>query len=213
AAMRSIAAVHSAVDRDIVFGVLRVIYEPWLDRLARQFQQAVVTSEYPVPDRQGVVGTDNECIFFVDALRLDVGKRLGAHLEQKGFVCAMELRWSALPSVTPTAKHAVSPVAAQLSGRTFNDDFLPSLLETAEPLHTNRFRKLLQENGYQVLLRNDVGTGSGRAWAEHGEVDHKGHEQGWKLALRIDELVDELAQRVEALLEAGWHRVKLVTDH
>lgn len=213
AALRAIAAVKTAGDRDLVFSVLAAVYAPWLDLAARRFQDVVRNSGYPVPPKAGVACREGECVFFVDALRMDVGHRLAESLRGLGLDCALEPRWSALPSVTPTSKHAVSPVAGLLSGRSFNEDFLPCIDESEELLYTNRFRKLLADQGFQVLLGHDVGTGKGRAWAEHGEVDQKGHEQGWKLALRVDELVDELTERVVGLLEAGWRSVRVVTDH
>ena len=50
-------------------------------------------------------------------------------------------------------------------------------------------------------------------WAELGDLDHYGHNQGWKLAWRVDEVVREFVDRLTALLEAGWKQVRVVTDH
>jgi hypothetical protein len=50
-------------------------------------------------------------------------------------------------------------------------------------------------------------------WTELGDLDHYGHNQGWKLAWRVDEVVREFIDRLTALLEAGWQQVRVVTDH
>ncbi len=77
----------------------------------------------------------------------------------------------------------------------------------------DRFRKLLEDEGYQVLDADDLGKPNGRAWAEFGNVDDTGHHEGIGLARRITELIGGLVQRVESLLAAGWREVRIVTDH
>ncbi len=72
---------------------------------------------------------------------------------------------------------------------------------------------LLGKAGCQFLRSEDLGDPSGKAWAEHGALDRTGHDQGWKLAWRIEEQVTEIAEQVEALLDAGWASVRVVTDH
>ena len=34
-----------------------------------------------------------------------------------------------------------------------------------------------------------------------------------KLASRIDNLLDEIQERIEELVAAGWSRIRIVTDH
>jgi hypothetical protein len=51
------------------------------------------------------------------------------------------------------------------------------------------------------------------AWCEFGDIDHEGHDRGWKLAKHIDVLILEIRDRILALLAAGWKRVVVVTDH
>ncbi len=127
----------------------------------------------------------------------------------------MEERWHwvALPSVTATAKPAVSPVADQLSADLETDAFRPFVSATGKVLTTDRFRQLLVEQEYQVLATGETGEPSGMGWTELGDLDHYGHAQGWKLAWRVDEVVREFVDRLAALLEAGWKTVRVVTDH
>ena len=74
-------------------------------------------------------------------------------------------------------------------------------------------RSLLDEAGVQVLGPQETGDPSGRAWTETGEIDHKGHDLGVRLAHEIDDEVSRIARRIRDLLDAGWSTVTVVTDH
>ena len=50
-------------------------------------------------------------------------------------------------------------------------------------------------------------------WSEIGQLDHLGHTLGMRLARQIDAEIETIADRIVALLEAGWSRVRVVTDH
>jgi hypothetical protein len=73
--------------------------------------------------------------------------------------------------------------------------------------------KAIEENGYQILAKYENGDPQGRGWCEFGDIDHEGHDRGWKLAKHIDGLLSEIADRVAALISSGWERVRIVTDH
>ena len=65
-----------------------------------------------------------------------------------------------------------------------------------------------------VLVRTgEPRATNARGWTEYGEFDKLGHDLQGKLAARIEDQLDLLVERVEALLEAGWKRVHLITDH
>ena len=63
-------------------------------------------------------------IFFVDGLRFDISQRLVERLRAGGHTVATSTRWAGLPTVTATAKPAVSPVAHQIIGSSPGEDFL-----------------------------------------------------------------------------------------
>jgi hypothetical protein len=77
----------------------------------------------------------------------------------------------------------------------------------------SRFKQLLEELGISFLESGDAGSPTGCAWTEMGSVDSYGHEQGAKLAWRIDEEITGLRQRILDLLNAGWAKVVVTTDH
>ena len=217
AALASIAVVRSSADTRAVIRALDAIYRPWLEAAARHFQELV--DRQPLPDYQGPesVATRIESgtvVLFADGLRFDVAQRLLERLRsQGGRLVDVSSRWAALPTVTATAKPAASPVAESIRGDALGENFLPIVASDDRPLTTDRFRRLLADGGFQYLTPDETGDPAGRAWTEDGELDKLGHSLQGKLAARIDEQVDLLLERVEALLDAGWREVRVVTDH
>ena len=125
----------------------------------------------------------------------------------------MSTRWAAHPTVTATAKPAVSPVSEHFLGASLGAEFQIVTADVGRPLSTDRFRKLLDASGYQYLTADDTGDPSGRAWTESGNLDKLGHSLQAKLAARIDEQIALLLERIEFLLDAGWREIRVVTDH
>ena len=214
AVLDSLAAVTSHEDRAAVCAAIRHVYAPWLRDAAELFQQRVAAIPLPGRDspRLGDVPAGT-CLLFVDGLRFDVGQKLQEALQ--GRVGGIELtsHTAALPTVTATAKPAVSPVADHITGLTAGEDFCPSVTDAGKDLTTDRFRALLEDAGFQVLSGAELGDPEGKAWAEYGNLDHIGHQEGIGLARRIRELLTDLVARIESLLVAGWHEVRVVTDH
>lgn len=216
AVLDALACVERGEDLAAVKASIRSLYGPWLADSATHLQDLVRTGNVPgqgADAQPPAVAEPGECILFADGLRFDVGHRLAEALTRHGFEAPLHTRWTGLPSVTATSKPAVSPVAPRLKGLPDDDNFQPSVAETGEDLSTHRFRKLLEDEGYEYIPREDVGEPSGKGWTEHGELDQTGHEHGWKLAWRISEEVRGLVERIETLIQAGWKRVKVVTDH
>ncbi len=140
-----------------------------------------------------------------------MARRLGDALTAKGLHASVTPRLAALPTVTPTAKPAVTPIGGLLGT---GSGFDPRVSETGQKWSIDVMRKLLTDGGFQILMRDDaMGDPTGAAWTERGEIDGYGHAQGWKLARRVMEEVGELAERVAALLDAGWREVRVITDH
>lgn len=217
AAMRALACVNSADDCEAVKIAVQCVYLPWLEDTAMHFQKLLDTDELPaVADQDAVEASAGECILFVDGLRFDLGQRLVAMATERQYEISNTWRWSAVPSVTSTAKPAVAPVVELLRGGRMNSEFRPELIDGGQEVTTDRFRKLLAVAGYQVTGPAEVGDPTDEnalAWSEYGEFDKLGHDMQAKLAMRIDDQLELLMDRVKALLDAGWKRVQVVTDH
>jgi hypothetical protein len=214
AVLDALAAVTSPQDRESVSAAINHVYAPWLRDAAELFQQKA--RQEPLPGigvaRLGDVPAGT-CVLFADGLRFDLGQRLRSALDGRVGSVTLTHHFVALPSVTPTAKPAVSPVVGKITGTLGGEEFRPAVAGEGHELTADRFRRLLEEAGYQVLAPNQAGDPAGRAWGEFGNVDRTGHDEGAGLARRVPELLADLARRVESLLAAGWREVRVVTDH
>ena len=215
-ALSAMAAVKSSGDSQAVGRALNAVYRPWLESAAEHLQALAEKEPLPGHDGQGLedlqVGSGG-LVLFADGLRFDVSKRLVERMRLKGWSVTLSTRWAGLPTVTATAKPAVSPVTKGIKGLSLGEDFLPATADTEQPLTTDRFRRLLATAGYQYLGADESGDSSGRGWTENGELDKLGHSLQGKLAGRVEEQVDLLLERIEFLLDAGWREIRVVTDH
>lgn len=211
--LRALDEVDRQVDLAAVSSALTAVYRPWLDMAAKTLQEAVgpeansgtyVASPAPAP-------AAGEVVVFVDGLRLDVAHLLVERLEGAGAGVATSVGFAALPTVTQTAKPALVPIDQALLAP--GDALDASRASSGASAGVQVLRSLLGEAGVQVLGPQETGDSSGRAWTETGEVDHKGHDLGVRLAHEIDDEVSRIARRVRDLLDAGWSTVTVVTDH
>lgn len=214
AAMKALACVSTKVDIEAVSAVLRALYLPWSEEAARRLQDAARNagglpplSPNDADDR--VAGT---CTVFVDGLRYDVAMRLQERLADLG-ATSMSASWTSLPSVTASGKAWCSPVSALIAGTCVDLEFEPRVKSDGKPLSTHNFRKLLTDQGVQALAKHETGDPKGLGWTEAGDLDHYGHEHGIRLARDIDLQLNGIVERVTELCEAGWKRIRLVTDH
>ena len=216
AALASMAAVSTAEDTQAVSRALHAIYRPWLEAAAHHLQtleaaeSSAVREASPRDQTQVEPGT---VLLFADGLRFDVGQRLVERLRAQGRAVTVTTRWAALPTVTATAKPAVSPVRDDIKGVSLGDDFRPMTAADDRPLTPDRFRKLLTDAGFACLGATETGDPGGRAWTESGQIDRLGHSLKGALAARIDDEIERLRERVESLCAAGWRQVQVVTDH
>ena len=210
AVLDALAGVEASSDVSVVKHAVNVLYHPWLRAAAEAFQQSIQRYPLPTPTAPDPTPKAGVCTLFADGLRYDIAERLAAALEERGRAVKRDWQFTALPAVTPTAKPAVSPVAALLGpGAGFDTTVLADGVKvTAEVL-----RREMIGQGYAILSGNGAAKTTEAAWSETGHLDEYGHGQGWKLALRVAEEVKSIAERVGTLLDAGWVEVKIVTDH
>lgn len=216
AALSAMAAVKSSADVQALRMALNAIYRPWLESAATHLQDLAEREPLPGHDGQGMddlVVEPGGLVLFADGLRFDVSQRLAERMRAKGFSVTLSTRWAGLPTVTATAKPAVSPVVKDIKGLALGEDFLPATADAEKPLTTDRFRKLLSAAGYQYVRADETGDSSGRAWTETGELDKLGHSLQGKLAGRVEDQVDLLLERIESLFGTGWTEIRVVTDH
>ncbi len=211
--LRALDEVDRVADRHAVSAVLNAIYRPWLDQAAKSLQDAVgpeansgayASSTAPTP-------AAGEVVVFVDGLRLDVAHLLADRLEGGGLNVHTSTGLAALPTVTQTAKPVLVPIDQSLLGPGAALDACRAPGGATAGVQV--LRSLMGEAGVQVLGPQELGDPAGRGWTETGEVDHKGHDLGPRLAHEIDDEVQRIARRIRDLLEAGWSKATVVTDH
>jgi hypothetical protein len=210
-------ALAPTADEPRVSHAVRHLLEPWLEASARAFQGAVERAALPARGTPPTVeAAEDVCIVFVDGLRFDLGQRLAERLETRGCRVSVGHRWAATPTVTATAKPAVTPVAAEIVGDTLGEDFTPRFDKTTKAAGAQNLRAAIEQRGYQLLAPGTFDAPlahPARGWLETGEIDSLGHTLQARLARQIRDELDRLTARVLGLLDAGWKSVRLVTDH
>jgi hypothetical protein len=206
----AIAAVEAKSDRDAVEGAVAALYRPWADTCARRFQESALahgTSEFgsepPTP-------TAGECVLFTDGLRFDLGARLARRIQGHGIEAELAWQLTALPSLTATAKPAVSPAAARLAG---DEGFGTVVAATRQTVTADVLRKAITAEGITVVADGTLADPAASGWAEFGNVDEIGHSHADRFPHVVDAQVSDIADRVLLLLESGWSSVRVVTDH
>lgn len=199
----------------LVASAARVLAEPWLARSASAFQEAVLRSPLPTARDASVVEPKaGDCVVFVDGLRYDQARRLADRMDGHGFKTSLESRWAALPTVTATAKPAVTPVADRVEGGMLEDTFEPRI--DGKPATAPLLRKAILERGGQIIGGDDLpmpASADAWGWCEIGDIDSLGHKLNTGLAAALSRQLDAIADRIGDLLTSGWKRVRVVTDH
>ncbi len=215
AAMEAISTHVPASDAPLIGRLVRALYEPWLDRNARRFQELVATSDL----RKMVVGVIAEkdtCVLFTDGLRFDIGALLHERLEARGLRSRLSFRFAPVPTVTATAKPMASPAYGLVAGLVGADDFNPVLTTDGKPVTAQRLRDAMSRLGVEVLDSEELrfaGSAEAGGWSEIGRLDELGHSMGARLVSQIEVEVETIVERISSLLNSGWQRVRVVTDH
>ncbi len=217
AVLRALECVSRQKDFDAVKAAIRAVYLPWAEDAARYLQKVSRAKGYPGSNGPKAGKTslkESDCILFVDGLRFDSARRLSEMLSQKGLRVEESPGWAAVPTVTATAKPAVTPVAHLIEGQDVNADFEPCVASTGQSLKGGyHLRKLLTDAGWNLPDNPGGDKPQGPAWCESGDIDHEGHSRGWKLAQHLNGMLEEIVGRIENLLASGFMTIHVVTDH
>ena len=191
------------------------LYHEWADASAREFQKAVIRNGLTHLNTAPAVEVGpGGCIIFADGLRYDVGQGLAESLKNRGLQVSVDSRWAALPTVTATAKPAVSPAARKFIGKQMPADFAPVDTD-GNSVVAAIIRKSLEGQGYQILKGPNARplSADAKGWIELGKIDTRGHDMEADMAKQLDDEIDSLSKSVQTLFDAGWKSVRIVTDH
>ncbi|MBV08937.1 BREX-1 system phosphatase PglZ type B [Rubinisphaera sp.] len=216
AVLSALGCVREDKEFEAVAAAINAIYTPWCEQAALHLQAQVEQHEYPggslaeLKEREFAPGT---CVLFVDGMRYDLGVRLCDLLQERDHEVCSSRGWSTLPSVTASAKAAVTPVSHLVEGADVNEDFYPSIAETGKIADKYNLDKLLADNDWQQITKTEYGDPSGIGWSEIGDIDKKGHQLGWKVARSLNSILQEIVDFIDQLFAVGWNEVQIVTDH
>ncbi|WP_027571506.1 BREX-1 system phosphatase PglZ type B [Bradyrhizobium sp. WSM1743] len=217
AAMEALGRLKQGAENSLITKVVRTLYEPWLDRSARRFQELMSAPGVDPHKLTTAVNAEREtCVLFADGLRFDVGAILHERLEAQGFRARISHRIAPIPTVTATAKPIASPAHGSCSGKADADDFAPIITSSNQLASASRLRDVMARAGVEILDQDQSRmtlSGDGGGWTESGKLDALGHSLDTLLVRQIDPEIDSLLDRISGLLSAGWSKVRVVTDH
>jgi hypothetical protein len=220
AALDALASTKADSESAVIAKVVRALYEPWLDASARLFQDLVARRGGDLRAlATGLAPEKETCLVFADGLRFDVGGLLKEKLESRGLLVRLSHRIAPLPTVTATAKPLVSPACEAVDASSPDDDFTPVLGENKQRVSAAVLRQEILRRGVAILEPDEAGSparSEAGAWVEVGRLDTLdtlGHKLQARLVQQIESHAERIVERVAALLEAGWPKVRIVTDH
>ena len=212
--LRALDAARSTAATKAVTAAIRAVYLPWLEKFSTLTQALATTYPATGPQTCRTLPAEEGTVYlFADGLRMDLARALEEKLISSGLEVRFEHEWSALPTVTATAKHAWMPLAEKLGGPLEGEGFEPKEQSSGKTITHARFKQLIEELGISFLTSDVTLFPTGCAWTEFGSIDTYGHNQGAKLAWRVEEELAGLQQRILELIHVGWTKIKVITDH
>jgi hypothetical protein len=154
---------------------------------------------------------------FVDGLRFDLAGKLAALLEGRSHRVVLTHRLAPNPTVTATAKPVAAPIQDGIRGDD-GQDFTPLIHVKSgwKPLTASLLRESLQSANVDVVDADEsrfAASSAAGGWTECGSIDSMGHSLQAELVHQLNAEIEKVAGRAESLLNSGWRRVRIVTDH
>lgn len=208
---KALASVKSVKDKSLVISMIQLFYKPWLETLNMKFQK-LVEADPTIFTNQQLSEESESVVLFVDAFRYELAVEFAGRLKDRHYKVALEAGWTAIPSLTPTAKPKVSPMSLMISGQSEISEFMPQLTN-GKKLDTASFRETLLAQCYEYIAQADDMEADGKYWIEAGKIDSHGHEEQSAMVKRIEELYEVVLETIDVAFMKGIRRLKIVTDH
>ncbi len=208
---KSLAAVKTEKDKTLIKALIKSIYQPWLESVTSKFQSLVEKDASIFTNQTAEVETES-FVLFVDAFRFELAQEFSKRLLKLKYKVNLETSWSAIPSLTSTAKPNASPIAKAVSLTSDINDFRPQL-QSGKDLQTAAFREALGTLDFTYISSPDDISPDQKCWQEIGDIDSKGHEEQSAMVKRVDELFEQVQEVLDVAFEKGIKRIKIVTDH
>lgn len=207
---KAYSAVKAEKDKSVIRELIQLIYKPWLETITEKFQNLVVDS-LSKKKQPNHIEQKEQFYLFVDAFRFEMAKEYVSILEKRGLKVALTHAFTALPTLTSTAKVKASPVADEVNAGSEIADFTPAF-NSGKQANIVNFRAELENKGFQHSIKKGFDAEKSY-WVEIGNIDTKGHDEQAEMLKRTDELFDEITEVIDTAIEAGVKEIKIVTDH
>ena len=208
---KALAAVKTEQDKGLIKTLIKCIYQPWLELVTKKFQELVAKDASIFTSQTASVETES-FVLFVDAFRFELAQEFCTRLLKFKYQVTLGTNWSAIPTVTPTAKPNVSPMATAVCETSDIKDFRPQL-KLGKDLQTLAFRESLVTYRFKYIANGIDLNFEEQCWQEIGDIDTKGHEEQSNMVKRIEELFEQVQEVIDHALNQGVKRIKIVTDH
>jgi len=208
---KAYAVVRSEKDKEVVKSIIQLVYQPWLENINILFQK-LVEKDTSIFSGQKAAEETEGFVLFVDAFRYELAHEFADRLKKIKYQVILNSSWSAIPSLTPTAKPNVSPVAISVSETSPIKEFRPQL-SNGKDLQTAAFREQLAANGFKLITATRDIISNEKSWQEIGDIDTKGHSEQADMVKHVDALFDQVFEALDLAFEKGVKRIKIVTDH
>jgi len=173
-------------------------------------------------ESDGLESGQTVALFVIDALRLDLARRLADELreyvatlpaEAPEFAVEESVWLGTLPSETEFGKAALTPGEVQMFDISLVDGELQVLRNNRE-VTVNRRNSLLEGDGWTVTREEDDGWQSTRVAYFKNDLDNMGEKELSDLEEMLARRVDSLAEFIGTKIEQGeWDQAYVLTDH
>jgi hypothetical protein len=173
-------------------------------------------------ESDGLESGQTVALFVIDALRLDLARRLADELreyvatlpaEAPEFAVEESIWLGTLPSETEFGKAALTPGEVQMFDISLVDGELQVLRNNRE-VTVNRRNSLLEGDGWTVTRDEDEGWQSTRVAYFKNDLDNIGEKELSDLEEMLARRVDSLAEFIGTKIEQGeWNQAYVLTDH
>ncbi len=204
-------SVRTEKDKAIIKSLIQLFYQPWLENMTNKFQH-LVEKDASIFTAQKAVTETETYVLFVDAFRYELAEEFCKSLRQLNIKTTLQHGWSAIPSLTPTAKPNISPIATAVSENSTIIEFRPTL-QNGKDLQTPIFRETLNEVGFNFVSKASDIKPECKNWKEIGDIDTKGHSDQAEMVKSIENLFEQIQELIELAFEKGIKQIKIVTDH
>lgn len=122
---KALASVKTEKDKNIIKSIIHLFYQPWLENITSKFQK--IEQDASIFTSQNAVAETETFVLFVDAFRYELAEEFCRKLANQKLKVTLATGGPAIPSVTPTAKPNVSPIATEVSTLSAITEFRPQL--------------------------------------------------------------------------------------